>query len=150
MASKSTKAMGDDPLAWLDGGGDPKNGPDVGAASAQAEEPTAQVRPMEAVASSLENQSNIVLDAGLGIADVAQLKQVLQVTHETEGDVCVTATAVEMLDTAALQLLVAFVREAKSGGSDVRWKDPSSAFCEAAALLDLERELGLPGADCAR
>ena len=52
--------------------------------------------------------------------------------------------AVERVDTAALQLLTLFRREALSRGSTVSWRGASSILCEAAGVLGLAKALDLP------
>lgn len=52
--------------------------------------------------------------------------------------------AVERVDTAALQLLTLFRREATARGSAVSWRGASNVLCEAAGVLGLTRALDLP------
>jgi ABC-type transporter Mla MlaB component len=52
--------------------------------------------------------------------------------------------AVERVDTAALQLLLAFRRELSGRGHVVSWLGASSPLNDAAGLLGLARELDLP------
>lgn len=52
--------------------------------------------------------------------------------------------AVERVDTAALQLLVAFRREAIARGQAPAWLGVSSAMHDAASVLDLAKTLELP------
>ena len=54
--------------------------------------------------------------------------------------------AVERVDTAALQLLTLFRREALSRGCEVSWRGASATLCEAADTLGLARALDLPAA----
>ncbi|HEY9130587.1 MAG TPA: STAS domain-containing protein [Dyella sp.] len=54
------------------------------------------------------------------------------------------ATAVARVDTAAIQLLVAFQRAAGAAGRTVRWQGVGAPLREAAALLGLEQTLQLP------
>ena len=70
-----------------------------------------------------------------------QLKQVLQYGD----DVRLDAATVERADTAALQLLYAFVQEARANGVTVEWHEPATALYDAARLLGLEAGLGLSG-----
>ena len=51
---------------------------------------------------------------------------------------------VERVDTAALQLLAAFHREAGVRGHEIRWAGASDALREAAGLLGLAGLLNLP------
>lgn len=53
------------------------------------------------------------------------------------------ADEVERIDTATLQLLVAFVRDATNRQVSVNWQSPSAVIYEAAALLGVSNELGL-------
>jgi phospholipid transport system transporter-binding protein len=52
--------------------------------------------------------------------------------------------AVERVDTAALQLLTLFRREATARGCAVSWLGASDVLCEAAGVLGLARALDLP------
>lgn len=52
--------------------------------------------------------------------------------------------AVERVDTAALQLLTLFRREATARGRAVSWLGASSILCEAAGVLGLAKALDLP------
>lgn len=54
--------------------------------------------------------------------------------------------AVEKVDGAAMQLLVAFRRAAAAGTCTVTWSAASDVLREASALLGLDGELDLPAA----
>jgi ABC-type transporter Mla MlaB component len=54
------------------------------------------------------------------------------------------ARAVERVDSAVLQLLVAFRRAAVAAGGAVTWLGASETLHEAASLLGLSNELDLP------
>jgi phospholipid transport system transporter-binding protein len=56
------------------------------------------------------------------------------------------ATAVERVDTAALQLLVAFHRDALTRGGKITWTGVSTPLREAAERLGLIQALALPAA----
>jgi ABC-type transporter Mla MlaB component len=51
---------------------------------------------------------------------------------------------VARVDGAGLQLLAVFIRTARASRVDYRWREPSHALQQAAALLGLSRELELP------
>lgn len=55
----------------------------------------------------------------------------------------VDAHGLEHVDTAGMQLLYAFVRDARQDGKSVAWKDASSQFVEAARVLGMHAALGL-------
>ncbi len=56
------------------------------------------------------------------------------------------ASAVERVDTAALQLLVAFHRDALARGGKITWAGVSTPLREAAERLGLTQALALPAA----
>ena len=56
------------------------------------------------------------------------------------------ATAVERIDTAALQLLAAFHRDAHARGKTIAWFGVSTPLREAAERLGLTQALALPAA----
>jgi len=53
----------------------------------------------------------------------------------------------EMVDTAAMQLLVAFVKDAKNNGISVSYQGENDCVCRAAQALGLVEDLGL---DCSQ
>ncbi|MGH8270016.1 MAG: STAS domain-containing protein, partial [Steroidobacteraceae bacterium] len=55
------------------------------------------------------------------------------------------ASALQRIDTAALQLLAAFVRDRRTAGRAVDWRGGTAALESAAALLGLKDMLELPG-----
>ena len=57
--------------------------------------------------------------------------------------VVVDASGVESIDTAALQLLVAFTNAIREQSRTIEWKEPSSEFRAMAELADLSRGLGI-------
>ena len=58
-------------------------------------------------------------------------------------DVTIDASAVEMIDTAVLQLLFAFTRKVQAGNHQLSWKNPSEEFVSRADLLGLSQHLGI-------
>ncbi len=58
-------------------------------------------------------------------------------------DVNIDASAVEMIDTAILQLLYAFVIKVTSTHHKINWINPSEEFVTRARLLGLSRNLGI-------
>lgn len=56
----------------------------------------------------------------------------------------IDGAAVERVDTAALQLLVVFRREAAARGQSPAWQGVSAVMRDAAALLGLAQVLELP------
>jgi len=80
------------------------------------------------------------LPAQCSIRDAAQLLAQLMLRIEHSAPVYIDAAQVERVDTAALQLLVAFLNDRKAQQRAVVWLDCSDALMRAA------RSLGLMGA----
>ena len=76
---------------------------------------------------------------------VAQdLYDTLQAALGAQCPVVLDATHVERVDTAVLQMLCAFVRDAQASGIVVQWQQPSPALENAARLLNVQTCLALP------
>lgn len=81
------------------------------------------------------------LDVSEAAAVAGKLKELL----ETAGDeIEIGLAGVQVVDTAGLQLMIAFAREAQTRGKVVRFSEPSSAFSDAARLLGLVEEFTPP------
>ena len=85
----------------------------------------------------------VVLDNRPSIKNIAELKDQLTVAHNAEAAVVVDAGNVDSIDTAALQLLLAFANSVRKQSRTVEWRQPSSAFCAMADLADLSQCLGV-------
>ena len=85
----------------------------------------------------------VALEGTLSIATAGEFYRRLQPLLEQSESIQMDASDVISVDTATLQLLVAFVQDARARGLGVQWARPSQSFCQTAALLDLERYLGL-------
>lgn len=129
MARNKTMAMGDDPLACLDG------------------EPQAEESPPAELETGPEtppvSAGAVVLEAVSGIAGVSELKETLAACLGN-GSVLIDGSKVESIDTAMLQLLAAFAAKLKDDGTPVEWSEPSPNFVKAAEDLNLANCLGLP------
>lgn len=80
----------------------------------------------------------LTLPAHLDIAHAGELKQTLDAALAAKPALILDAAAVEHVDTAGLQLLLAF-RRARSA----EWRDPAPALRDAAALAGLGGALDL-------
>lgn len=84
----------------------------------------------------------IALSEHLNVAEVqTQARALSRLLDGTEGDIEISLHHIETVDSAGLQLIVAFAREAEKRGRTVRLCCPSDAFREAATLLGLWDEL---------
>jgi len=55
----------------------------------------------------------------------------------------IRAEDVESIDTAALQLLISFVNEAKSKGKSIKWESCSDKLEDSSGLLAIKEGLGI-------
>jgi anti-anti-sigma regulatory factor len=77
------------------------------------------------------------LPASASVRECAALKQQLLVLVESAEAVLIDVTDVEVIDTAALQLLFAFDRARIASGLSTVWQGDSPAFRSAAGTLGL-------------
>ena len=91
---------------------------------------------------TVQKGGSITLDSILVIDDAIQLHQQLVALVEKKTEIIINAKAVNMIDTAMLQLLTTFVMTLKKQNIKVTWKDPSEEIVGRATLLNLEKQLG--------
>ena len=88
----------------------------------------------------------LMLPAVLDLTTCPSLKTELLAALALGDGVEVDASAVQRVTSPCLQILVSAVRGfAQAGGPAMRFFQPSEAFCQTAALLDLSSALGLSG-----
>ncbi|MFC4528032.1 STAS domain-containing protein [Dyella halodurans] len=85
----------------------------------------------------------IALPPDFRLAELAAVKAELLEALEAPA-VNIDGAAVERVDTAALQLLVAFRRESTARGQSPAWHGVSTVMRDAASLLGLAQVLELP------
>jgi ABC-type transporter Mla MlaB component len=85
----------------------------------------------------------VTCEESLDIRIVAQLHQKLMNVLAENRDVRMDGAAVEKADTAALQVLAAFFKDAAARGLIVKWENPSEPLRNAADLLGLSDVLAL-------
>lgn len=83
----------------------------------------------------------IVLDSILVIDNAMQLHQQLVELAAKKTDITINASAVNMIDTAILQLFTSFVMTLKKQNIKVNWGNPSEELVNRATLLNLEKQL---------
>lgn len=156
---KSSRAMGDDPLSWLREGGNgdvahgkpADRGRQIGERQAGVNTETA-AQP-ERVLTTAETSADrgagtaggvpIVLDAIITIAEAPALKERLLPHVHRQGEISIDGSRVESIDTAALQVLLAFVRSVHAQGAVIRWTGISAVLLNTAQLLGVARLIGL-------
>jgi len=85
----------------------------------------------------------VVLDSNPSIQNVAELREQLVVVCKSASGVVIDAGKVETIDTAALQLLSAFVNSVRGQSRTIEWSELSDVFRDMADLADLGRCLGI-------
>ena len=98
----------------------------------------------DSAASKTESSQKIELKPVMTIAEAQSLHEELQGYLDHGVNIELDANQVHMIDTAGLQLLLAFVRELKNQNRTLTWIGASPAFKETAALLGLTELLGIP------
>lgn len=89
----------------------------------------------------------VCLNESLDIATIEPLYRQLETALAAkQSALMLDAAQVSRVDSAALQLLAVFCREARVQGYSVRWKNPSNAISRAATWLGLEDWLELKNA----
>ena len=85
----------------------------------------------------------VLLNGNLSIVEVIPLRAQLQEVLSQEKNVTLNGGSIERVDTAALQVLWAFNREATQRQLSVKWAAASDALLQAATLLGLAASMGL-------
>lgn len=101
------------------------------------------VEPAAAAAASSSTGSTLRLATLCTVREASELRLQMLKLLETSEIVRIDAAGVQRVDTAALQLLVAFVRERSDAKRTVAWDGCSTAFLQAAQRLGLESALAL-------
>lgn len=85
----------------------------------------------------------IRLPDALRIGAIRDLHAMLREAIDAQGCVTLDAAAVQTADTAALQLLYAFVRDGRDRGVQIVWEAPTENLRRDAERLGLGARLGL-------
>lgn len=89
--------------------------------------------------------SDVVIDCGetMMIAGVGDLYAQL-LTYLAEGKtVLFDCSKIERIDTASLQILLAYAKEAQTRSAPLNWLNPSDTFVKSAAVLGLASKLNI-------
>lgn len=90
------------------------------------------------------NIQHIDMGDVLDISSSAELKNNLLQALNGPGNIVLDASQIERADTSALQVLMAFVHDARVQDKGVSWHQPSEALIRSAAYIGLQDKLGLP------
>jgi ABC-type transporter Mla MlaB component len=86
---------------------------------------------------------HLVLEAGCTLRDAIELQFLLLTTDCDSGPVIVDGTRVEQVDTAGLQLLVAFAQAQARAGRTLQWTGVSEPLLRGSRRLGTDALLGL-------
>jgi ABC-type transporter Mla MlaB component len=121
-----------------------KPAPKARAAAAPVRAAQAEQKPAAAV-----EAPRVALPGNCTVKDAAALKQTLSSVAQDAATVTIDVTALERIDTSAMQLLCAFVRDRAARNQQVAWNGTSDAFAEAARLLGVSELLAFSSARAA-
>lgn len=91
------------------------------------------------------NSDALALEPDCTLAEAEPLQRALTALLEQPRTVTLDAGAVQRIDTAALQLLAAFVRDRRLAGRTTEWRATDQTVEPAARLLGIDGMLGLAG-----
>jgi len=96
--------------------------------------------PVEETSAGLET---LHLEGDLGIVQVDALYEQMSAIFEQAGEIEIDASGLNQVDTAGIQLLYAFIHDARGKGLKISWKSTSEALEKSAGQLGLSELLGL-------
>ena len=108
-----------------------------------ANELRGEIAPPAATAAE-PSAATVVLESHHDIKTIQELRERLDTAYAAGGDIVLDGAAVESMDTAALQLLLAFGSSVRKQSRTVRWSEVSEAMRELADRTDLGTALELP------
>jgi len=88
-------------------------------------------------------KQTLVLSPVLVINNAKALLNECSQIIKNDQDISIDASAVEMIDTAILQILLAMTIKVKSSNHKVHWINPSDIFISNASLLGLSKPFGI-------
>ncbi|MFP5350622.1 MAG: lipid asymmetry maintenance protein MlaB [Gammaproteobacteria bacterium] len=89
------------------------------------------------------DRTEVRLTGRLGVSEVADVQRRLDAALAPQRPIVLDAAKLSGIDTAGLQLLLAFHRAAQARGLNPRWINTSAALHEGATRLGLETLLSL-------
>jgi phospholipid transport system transporter-binding protein len=97
----------------------------------------------------IDGRGQLVLAPSCTLREAVAMKAQLLEQLDLMCDVEIDGHAVEKIDTAGLQLLVAFARQLRDGRRTLAWAAAAPELRRAALQLGLAAALGLPAAEAA-
>jgi len=97
----------------------------------------------DATPAGAPSAATVTLQANCSVREVIGLRSLLLEVIESATAVIVDVAQLERIDTAALQVLAAFVRDRRNQQREVIWVNVNEALSEAARTLGLFAALGI-------
>ncbi|MBN4073200.1 STAS domain-containing protein [Mariprofundus ferrooxydans] len=94
------------------------------------------------VADVVDVSGDLVLEGSLGIAEAEMMHQTLSQILDAQVDISIQSEALSRVDAAGVQLIYAFVKEAKTRSVAVQWLSVSDVLRETAIILGLQDGMG--------
>lgn len=144
------RALGDDPLAWLSAGTAEAKKPGEKQASSKKkpkkkstpEKSGDKASPVSAEA-KIAASNRLVLESSLVINNASEFYESLKELAVGEQTIEIDASKVEIIDSAILQLLFAFMLDLSEKDIPLSWHKPSENLLHKASILGLTENLGL-------
>ena len=114
---------------------------------AEKPEPVLVVEEVETTPAAVDAAGPLALAPLCTLREAVAMKGQLLERLDQAGDVEIDAGHVEKIDTAGLQLLVAFSRQLRESHRELAWKAVAPELSRAAAQIGLADTLGLPAAE---
>ena len=142
------QVLGDDPLAWLNAGAsaDKKTAKKKISTKKKKAKKTksAKVKPSKEPKAEVAKASNrLELGSSLVINNASDIFESLKKLDVRSQSVEIDVSKVEIIDSAILQLLFAFVLSLKEKGVKLSWYKPTEGLLNKASILGLTEQLGL-------
>ena len=90
-----------------------------------------------------QDKTRISFGPVLDVSGSGELKKQLEKIFRRKTPFELDGSAIERIDTAALQVLVAFSRESRNRDIELTWANASDPLRNASTLLGLTQELGI-------
>lgn len=88
-----------------------------------------------------KNSGPITLEEKVGIKNVLGLVECLDTLLTSDSEIVIDAEAVQSVDIAALQVLIAFANSPRAQANGIKWKCGDGMLRQMAVLADVERHL---------
>lgn len=100
-------------------------------------------RTKQPAAKATTSAASYRFDSMLTISTLGALRTRLSQLAENDTDIQLDASAIEIIDAAAIQLMLAFCIELKSRNKAITWLTPSQKLIASVSLLGLTQKLGI-------